>query len=179
MTQSSRSKKLKTMTKLILCFALLTCMSCSKPPVEHYYGYRHLSPGNAGAVVTIDADRLTISVTDLGASLEICPPAHEFICFNSDLLSFAVPRDLSENSAPWSYSGTEYRVLSHRDERILGQFVSLFIIGANLEGSDLVFYFSKHRGLIALGPAGETGTPLFGIDYCGFGAEISCRTPVQ
>ena len=129
-----------------------------------------------GPEIVIDAGREQLTIGDLGENLEICSQTEEFICFASEFLSFAVPRDLSETSGAWQFGGTEYRVLAHRDEMILGQNVSLFIVGANIEGNDLVFYFSKQRGLIALGGANSTGMPLLGVGYCGFGAEIDCRT---
>ena len=163
------------MTKFFLCCVLFILMSCSAPPAESYWIYRSLNPGMDGPEVVINADSKRISVTDLGGSLEICSQTEEFFCFASEFLSFAVHRDLSENSAPWNYGGTEYSVLAYHDEVILGQNLALFIIGTSIEGRDLVFYFSKQRGLIALGGANRTATPLLSVGYCGFGAEINCR----
>ena len=162
------------MTKLSLCCVLVICMSCSAPPAESYWIYRNLSTGMDSPEVVINADGRTISVTDLAAPLEICSQTEEFLCFTSEFLSFAVPRDLSEDSATWNYDGAEYSLLAYQDELILGQELSLFIIGTSMEGRDLVFYFSKERGLIALGGTNPTATPLLSVGYCGFGAEINC-----
>ena len=169
-------KVTNSMTKFFSCCVLLICISCSAPPAESYWIYRSLSAGLHGPEIVIDAGAEKLTVGDLTVDLEICSQSEEFLCFASEFLSFAVPRDLSENSAPWNIGGTEYSVLAHRDEMILGQNVSLFIVGASIEGNDLVFYFSKHRGLIALGGANRAGTPLLGVGYCGFGAEIDCRS---
>lgn len=163
------------MTKFLLCCVFLVCISCSAPTPESYWIYRSLSEDLHGREIVIDAGREKLSIGDLAVRLEICSKTEEFICFASEFLSFAVPRDLSETSASWQFGGTEYRVLAHRDEMILGQKMSLFFLGANIEGNDLVFYFSKQRGLIAIAGASNTGAPLFGIGYCGFGAEINCR----
>jgi hypothetical protein len=164
------------MTKFFSCCVLFVCIACSAPTPESYWIYRGLSEDLHGPELVIDAGRETLTVGDLAVKLEICSKTEEFICFASEFLSFAVPRDLSETSAPWQFGGTEYRVLAHRDEMVLGQKVSLFILGANIEGNDLVFYFSKQRGLIALAGANRTGVPLLGVGYCGFGAAIDCRT---
>ena len=167
---------MKSMTKFFSCGVLLVCVACSAPTPENYWIYRNLSEDLRGREIVIDAGREQLTVRDLAVNLEICSQTEEFICFSSEFLSFAVPRNLSEKSGPWSFGGTEYRVLAYRDEMILGQNISLFFVGANIDGNDLVFYFSKQRGLIALAGSNGTGTQLFGVDYWGFGADIDCRT---
>jgi len=126
-----------------------------------------------GPEVVIDAGRKRISVRDLAAPLDICSQTEKYLCFSSEFLSFAVPRNLSEKSTAWNYGGTDYNVLEYRDELILGQELSLYFIGTSIEGRDLVFYFSKERGLFALGGADRVAT-IFSVGYCGFGAEINC-----
>ena len=164
----------KSMAKFFLCCVLLICISCSAPPAENYWIYRNLSPGIDGRQVVIDADRKKLSVGDLAVSLEICPKSEAFLCFASEFLSFTVPRDLSESSDRWNYGGIEYQILAHRDEMILGQDMSIFIVGAKIVENDLVFYFSKQRGLIAIGGASPISTLMLNVGYCGFGAETDC-----
>ena len=162
------------MIRFVFC-CLYLCLCCTASAVENRWIYRSLGPDMRSPEIIIDANRKVLTAGDLSTGLEICRSTESYYCFSSDFLSFAVPKDLSEESESWVYGGVEYRVLGHRKELVLGQEFSVFYIGTNAEGSDLVFCYSKKRGLIALSGASRPGTPLLIVDYCGFGAESKCR----
>jgi hypothetical protein len=120
----------------------------------------------------------TVGIGPAGFEATFCAPADALICFRSAPLSFAVPRDIAEDSS-WDDNGVKYRVTERRREMFLGEeFDAYFISAARDDGNDHSFVFSPARGLLSISiKDGAAAVQLVSIEYCGFGAPKACVAP--
>jgi hypothetical protein len=115
------------------------------------------------------------------APAKICAKTEPFICFNSDVFRFAVPRELG-NQQTWDYDGIKYQLVSHEVMMLLGRPVQVFVIDQDWKtGPRLRFFFSPAFGLFAFTALPENQSspayrrPLFLAENgCAFGAAPSC-----
>jgi hypothetical protein len=114
----------------------------------------------------------------VGIEGSICPDDSPFYCFRTDVLSFAVPKQFSDSTASWEDDGVTYSVAERSSEVFLGQEFEAYFIRRSRDGSTHEFMFSRERGLLAIMfRDGELAQQLLSIEYCGFGASPSCRSP--
>lgn len=165
-----------TIRLTILC-CLLGFLACAAIADDDYWVYRSISEEANSPEIVIDGIDGRLSVGDLGVSLNVCSGGSAYVCFGSEFLSFAVPRDLSEISKTWVYDDVEYFVQRYSNEMLLGQDLNLYIINAKSKNNNLVYYYSTERGLIGIGNAKDKGQPLLSVDYCGFGPLDGCASP--
>lgn len=161
---------------VIACF-FVACASCQAAGAKGMSIYRSWPIDGVHVEVRLDENRETVTLGDLMFDLQICADSEAFKCFSSEVLSFAVPKDVLPTTAPWTIAEIEYRLLGYSEELFLGQAVGVFAIAANINGTDLVFYYAKQRGLLGIGGLNAGSTLLLSIEYCGFGAASDCIGP--
>jgi hypothetical protein len=117
-----------------------------------------------------------VSVGHLGIDAFLCPDDSPLSCFRASGLSFAVPKTLSDDIKSWEENGITYKVTAHRAEVFFGQLFDAYFIESKEGDSAREFMFSPARGLLSIRiNDGVVTTQLILIDYCGFGASVSCR----
>lgn len=164
--------------RILLSWCLIiACGSCQAAGVIETTIYRSLPIDGAHSEVRLDENRGKLTIGDLTVNMQKCADTEAYECFSSEFLSFAVPKNVVSEIAPWTVNGIEYSLLGYSEEGLLGQAVGIFAIAANINGTNLVFYYAQKRGLIAFSGLNAGSTILLSVEYCGFGAENVCAAP--
>src|SRR6186713_908996 len=116
--------------------------------------YVDLVDGQVELVLTKEINTRSISLGHQMESALYCGNSDGFICFNSGIVSFAVPR-ISVVSSPlperWTYANQEYSVKRSGHVRILGRIVKIYVVETTIaDGLSFQFVYSPFRGLIAI-----------------------------
>lgn len=162
---------------LLLTIGVLSLCACNRiePEPVVQWTYRPIDPEQRE--ITIRPPDL-VSLGHRGVDAFMCPAESSFSCFRTSDLSFAVPKDLSDSSRSWEEGGVTYSVTAHRPEVLFGQLLDAYFIESTEGGNAREFMFSPDRGLLSMRIHDGTGaTQLVSIEYCGFGAPASCRSP--
>lgn len=162
---------------LLTSCLLLALASCKGADAREMSIYRSFPIDGVHSEVRLDRNRGKLTLGDLMVDLQICADAESFKCFSSEFLSFAVPKDLVSPTAPWTVGEVEYRLVGYSEEMFLGQAAGVFAITARINDTDLVFYYTKQRGLLGISGLNAGSTLLLSIEYCGFGAANDCTEP--
>lgn len=129
-----------------------------------------------------DADGVISSGHHSRSFLSVCSRTHEYVCFESFFLNFALPIDLQLGKATdWVHSGFRYSTNGETEELvILGKTVAYIVIESTKVGREeerREFLYSPTKGLIGIRSIPDE---LFGgnlyllVGECGFASSPEC-----
>jgi len=173
-------------------YAFLSAAVFASPACHANTGAYPYSNLNLGDSLVIDEVRHGVLSGDTGLSADFCEDKSDFYCVTSELLCFAVPKNLAPEQKVWVYGKYRYEILRPAmTQRIFGEDVDIIVIGQSsisdkTHTPGTFFYYSPKRGLLAFGGYVERkadgkiypGLPIDAMlssESVGFGAESSAH----
>ncbi len=154
-------------------FIIFLVLIWSKDANSESYEYTTLT-GHMEGGLWIDTNPATpgIGVIDVVEPVSFCRKSDPYICFTSEVLNFAVPRDI-KNKKAWDYAGQHYEVTRYFEKKLLGTLSRAYLIESMQKNVTVKFLYSVKRGLLGIeGASSEGRAPtLISTQKKGFGAR--------
>ena len=127
--------------------------------------------------IAIYVDSSSIVFGGIGNQVFFCDKDSEFVCFDSEALTFAFPRQLNDYRAGWKFNSVQFEILNMADVIKPAGEERVYVIQATKQESDItaIFSFSYESGLLGIGMRDSDGE-RFGRDVfvagdIGYGAN--------
>lgn len=166
-------RKPKVVSTAVVAIGLILCSLNSLAQTNWNYSY----PLDWKSNFSFDKKSGKLISGRLMLELKFCSAQEKYVCFQSSMMNFAVPKGLQTNErASWSYRGHSYDGLPLSVPfQILGQEIRVYQIDSSTQVPKMRFFYSKERGLIGFKVLGDEEKVLFlSVSACGFGAPRSC-----
>jgi len=156
------------MTLMILLLVALRTGSPVK--TERYFHYANLFKSKQFLGIDIDSEQ--ISLGDLAYHAIFCNDHHQYICFSSKAINFAIPRVPKYLSDYWELNGIQYKLLKTELVWLMGQQYSVYRIESEQRGIWLNFLYSYEIGLIGFqATMGKSVGNFLTTEKTGFGSS--------
>lgn len=163
----------KFLKAVVVVFAMILAPLVAA--AEGRWAYRYPIERDSGFSISKRAEKLKIG--SLMLDVKFCSKADRYICFESEGMSFSVPRDLStKDTASWSHGNHRYdAALMRAPLKILGTNVKIYQIDSPTQDPRMRFFYSKERGLVGAKVLNSDEKVLLLLEQaCGFGASHAC-----
>jgi len=105
--------------------------------------------------------------------VRFCADDNDYICFSSDALKFAVPRNVGDRKS-WTFEDAAHTIKRREKFAILGEAVNAMFIEQRVRNEVTNFVYSEERGLLGFAVTGKVNGFFVSENRCGFGAKGSC-----
>lgn len=134
--------------------------------------YVYLNPFDNSKFFSISDASKTILLNDMEYDFNYCNQTSEYVCIESDVFNFAVPRKLKNSQNFWKINGVDYRLKSINAIYLLGLKINIFNIVSNQGDYKYNFLYSEKYGLIGFKVTRDMKNGMFlSIKPEGYGAK--------
>jgi hypothetical protein len=126
----------------------LVTMMIFSVPVKKAERYFYENPFDSAKVLAILIDSEEVAVGDRAHNATFCDNHHQYICFSSKPLSFAVPRVPNYRFDTWEWNGMKYKLVKTEAVSLMGHEYSIERIESVQQGMLFKFLYSYQVGLI-------------------------------
>jgi hypothetical protein len=165
------------MRKSLVLLLLIVAAHLMPLPASAGTSWTYGIPGNGQSGFTISKTKKTMEIGSLKLDVKFCDEMSAYLCFESEGLSFAVPRALGNKEQSWASGGQRYTAVPVRVPlRIFGKTVSVYQIDSITQNPQMRFFYSKEKGLVVAKVLDEKNKSLLFLEEaCGFGAPRRCH----
>lgn len=113
-------------------------------------GVVYTDPFNRGNTIVITPSESSLIAGDLEIDAEFCSADNEYICFQSEYLSFAIPRKGSQEMSLWTVQGITYENRGFAKIKLAGHVYDAILVKTTNDSTVANFLFDYDFGLIAI-----------------------------
>lgn len=147
---------------ILLFFYLQTAYSA-----EEFF-YRN--PFESSKFFSITENPVSVALYDVAYQANLCAEADKYICIESQILNFAVPRHWPVSQMTWKVGKFEFSMGSTKEIYILGQVINVFPITSKQGEGTYEFLYSRSRGIVGFKVSTDDGIGIFlSVKRNGFG----------